>query len=1204
MEEVIFLLWKFLPGNVKFYFKGIEKGVDSKTVTISEGDTEVFDGVEVSVRDIMITEIAYVSLIPEVKQTKTEANFTFRIGIEKRAIELSPERAEEMLKNINESIVRWEGIVDRLGNVITGLKGACFATSGILMLKNMASGFSGGAMARQKVMDRYKVICDADTKYDSRTECYNALSKEIESNVTAMTGVLKGVNEDMSDVMENNKVNSGGLFGGESIADSAKYREDLRTKIGVENVEVNVNGEVISVPLGKIDTESSLRAVMTWKKAKEVGGISEEVAKAEMDAALRNTALIFEGKKEQFDLEKNFVFEDVSFPVSVLSEGQKAFPDGRMRISKSKLSSIVSGDLDLSGVKDSDNIGAQIVHVNSKNYLYLFDTNGAQLGVYEANKVGVKLQIGKKINSLPRVSGVSVDMVQTGSCSNSWMDGKAKVSYYEYGNNKGLPAIVPFDLNEGWYAKISNSGGTVLDDSPQGYTASADVRYFHICNIGSNRLMDNGEGDDLCQSFDANTLGAVDSFGGCSSVNVKTLYSKAREAIRRASQQYGQKTINIFDDMMETGEPQSQVGGFECQDFMSPADCKLMFNVCDPVICPPSRCNLGGKMPVSDVIQTGIIGSLTLCLPNAKEGVAIPICLSGVHAGLESYLSILRSEADCLQHNLDTGEVVGICDEITSVYKCEFFWRQLSPVMDQLLPSFVAGLISPGQRVRGGGEYALVQQSWNVMRQSVSYFKDVYAQNAFRAFNIRSTEEVGSTFCKAFVGTSVPGSADLIDSLLEPESPSQFYAQFSETLFTEATAPATSQYKVYYHIYAGNDKGVQYKVYLKNPPETSYYRSNPSVQVKSGYIAKGSSADETIDFTAPAGYKELCVVIDAKEECGFKQVTTDFGLDYVKNKYVEEQVEKSDITTEKECISGSPSALSMVNLNLQAGAEEMANPEIALQGIVRVCASVNPMSGVGDSRWKEVGYCGNSLMRCWLDVDSVKDDLETIEAIEGSSISLLDERRDLIENEKLNLEQVQESLASVRGRIKGLEKSDLENPLEGDVNKSIWELDRIIGVDAIENIDESSPGAGTNVDRAEALALKATIYRMVVMGMKKVEVVKIVLKVNDGNVVQQSDKETEEDTLPSEDSSLESSLGGEIVTWEDLVDAGLAMEKNNAKFIIVNKRVITVKTYNEDTQIIIAVDGKEVYYKGYREDGKIVFVKKDDSGDVPIWVVQ
>jgi len=229
---------------------------------------------------------------------------------------------------------------------------------------------------------------------------------------------------------------------------------------------------------------------------------------------------------------------------------------------------------------------------------------------------------------------------------------------------------------------------------------------------------------------------------------------------------------------------------------------------------------------------------------------------------------------------------------------------------------------------------------------------------------------------------------------LEPESPSQFYAQFSEMKFTEATIPATSQYKVYYHIYAGNDVGAQYKVYLKNPPATSYYQSNPTVQVKSGYIAKGSAADESVDFIAPEGYKELCVVINAQEECGFKQVTTEFGLNYIQDKYVQEQAEQTNIKSEKECISGTPSAISMVNLNVQAGAEDMVNPEIAMSGIVRVCASFNPaVEGTG-SRWKEVGTCGEGLT-CWLDTDSVKNDLRAIEAIEDTSISLLDERRGL-----------------------------------------------------------------------------------------------------------------------------------------------------------------------------------------------------------------
>ena len=52
---------------------------------------------------------------------------------------------------------------------------------------------------------------------------------------------------------------------------------------------------------------------------------------------------------------------------------------------------------------------------------------------------------------------------------------------------------------------------------------------------------------------------------------------------------------------------------------MSPSDCHLMFNVCDPVICPSSRCDFGGTYPVADVVQTGIVGSALLCLPNIKD---------------------------------------------------------------------------------------------------------------------------------------------------------------------------------------------------------------------------------------------------------------------------------------------------------------------------------------------------------------------------------------------------------------------------------------------------------------------------------------------------------------------------------------------------------------------------------------------------------
>jgi hypothetical protein len=297
-------------------------------------------------------------------------------------------------------------------------------------------------------------------------------------------------------------------------------------------------------------------------------------------------------------------------------------------------------------------------------------------------------------NSLDNVIFLVAGSVK--NCVHSWPKGKAKVRYYDIGKNKGLPAIVPFDLEEGWYALISNSAGSLSDDSPQGYRASGEVRSFEICNIGKNGLMQNGNGDDLCQSFDANSAGSVDVFIPCpgkGKAEIARLYSRAQEAIRKAANQYGEKFVNIFDERIEVGKSMSSVDGVECQDFMSPSDCKLMFNVCDPVICPPSRCNFGGEMPVSDVVQTGVIGSILLCLPNAKDGVMLPVCLSGIHAGLDAYLSILKSERDCLQHSLESGELVGICDEISAVYKCEFFWRQLSPLMDRLVPWFINSFI-------------------------------------------------------------------------------------------------------------------------------------------------------------------------------------------------------------------------------------------------------------------------------------------------------------------------------------------------------------------------------------------------------------------------------------------------------------------------------------------------------------------------------
>ena len=141
---------------------------------------------------------------------------------------------------------------------------------------------------------------------------------------------------------------------------------------------------------------------------------------------------------------------------------------------------------------------------------------------------------------------------------------------------------------------------------------------------------------------------------------------------------------------------------------MSPGDWLLLFITFDPVVCPSSRCNLGGNYHVADVAQSGIVGSTLLCLPNIKEGIAVPVCLTGIKAGIDSLTSVQKNYRECLQESLDSGKTIGICDEIHSIDLCDFFWAQAAPLSQIAIPKIFEFL--KGQSgSRGGGEYAAAQ---------------------------------------------------------------------------------------------------------------------------------------------------------------------------------------------------------------------------------------------------------------------------------------------------------------------------------------------------------------------------------------------------------------------------------------------------------------------------------------------------------------
>ncbi|MBI2449433.1 hypothetical protein HYV49_04000 [Candidatus Pacearchaeota archaeon] len=689
-----------------------------------------------------------------------------------------------------------------------------------------------------------------------------------------------------------------------------------------------------------------------------------------------------------------------------------------------------------------------------------------------------------------KFKGIIFHRTDSASLNNVWSN--PRVIYHDTGAFKGLPAIVPlgqeWGTKRGWYVATKNFDIGRANE-PTAFTEAAIPQNYYICNVGGNGIQEfeTGIGDDVCQFINKNAV-IPNRILGLSEIESRRLISLADQHLYDAAVKYKtavQSRAITLEGASFPVDVSSIAQGPRCQDFMSASDCNILFNACDPVLCPSSRCDLGGAYPVSNVIQTGIVGGAVLCLPNFREGIVAPVCLTGIHAGLDAYNQIQRAAQQCLQESLSTGRSIGICDEIKSVYTCEFFWRQIAPFTKLALPKLVE--LAAGKGYRGGQEYATFLDSWKQADNTIGYIRDEYAVDAYRAFLLRSTEEVGTEVCKAFISTRYPVDKRSFENFIEPDSPVQFHAKFDEISFTEATTPPTSQYKVYYFIYAGRDEGAYYSVYLKSPPQTGFFAESQIQPVATGFVPKGKFVDEARDFTAPAGYKELCVRINGKDECGFKSVSTSFAVNYIKDKVAQELAEQ-EVRTEEECVSGAPSIGALINPNIQEGVQEAINPEIYKRGVIRICASrnpgdsVDPRVGTEAARWKQVGFCGNENIKCWLDTESVKDAVRN-KNIEKEAIGDIQDLQSRIIGDKIEEKEAIDSISELRTKWKGDGKS-----ISGI--KDIYESDpsKVLALDS-KDFKESEVGKllarATDIEnrapldkyQAQAVFLRFTIYR-------------------------------------------------------------------------------------------------------------------------------
>jgi len=1038
----------YLPGSGSDYIQLLSLDDDEATIRISvtSGTTKTqtikltpdtaidfTTGYSFTLSDIHLQKIAKISVIPNIKNAGTETNFSFKIGIEKRAFQLSPEKTKETVNNLNKTIKQWEGISSNLGGIVEGLKTGCFITGAALIAKNLALGTGGTGIARQKVMrnsNGWNEKCAsmvAVKTYSSLDECFIANAEKIDGDVEKLGGLIDSQNSKIKTLEQGYSKQS---FLTEQVVDTDKFMESYSSQVNNYLSNSNIDGALID-PTGKVAlSKEKILSILTAQGYEDRIYTTEQLREIELYTSVLNDD---SASSELKDLAIKSLHSNLA-KIQTSNENylEVTAMANNLGVASSKVGFIEMGEkvkaVEYTGLT-LGSVGKNINGYGSDTPIYVAPASDGNKYLFILdNTAGINLPI-KRENNVPQIYYYDTEKIvnnpskeltnlyfkkfDSTSYNNEYKN--AKVSYYETEPYKGLPAIVPFDLVNGWYSATKPT--IAAGNNIASYDASARVTSFYLCNVGENGLEENIGGDDICEMINTGTGQAYNKFPGIESeTEAKRLIDKGIQAIEQArtSGSSSSGKINILGNLISVGSPAVDTPQFQCQDFMSPKECLLIFNLCDPVICPSSRCDLGGAYPVKDVVQTGIIGSIALCLPNFQEGIVMPVCLTGVKAGIDGLLSVQKSYRDCLQESLTTGKMVGICDEVYSVYLCDFVWKQALPFADMIVPKIME--LVAGQNVRGGGEYLGVSSAWDNAESSINYFTNYYGANAKTAFNLRTTEGIQSEVCKVYTSSVVPSGADILSSLTASDSPVQFTGRFDEIPFTTATSPPTSHYKVYYHIYAGKDSGAYYQVYLKGSSTSTYYKdTQQNLMIASGYVAVDGYASDTPDKIATSGYKELCINVNGQEECGFQEVSTDFAINYIKDQYLKSETTKTDIISESECISGSANLYTVLNPNVQSGAESLIDPEIYNRGVLRYCATENPgkgtdpYAGTENARFVEVGYCDNENVKCWLDTESVEDVIKTttvegeaLDEISNNYVDILSESGDYLTSEQFS----------------------------------------------------------------------------------------------------------------------------------------------------------------------------------------------------------
>ena len=1120
------------------------RNVTNQEETIAKGSWKYLGASRVEVIDTILKKEVKVTVLPFEKERETIANFTVQIGIEKRAIKLSPDKTKDLIAKLDKTISSLEKARDSLGKIVSAWKKACFVGAASLWLKNFVSGRTGESYARELVMKPWGDLC-SDVSYQksinakSVSDCYRIKESDINKDIALMKNSLTTTNNFIDNVKsKQNVMSKSGLLGLSRSVNEAKFMEEAEKNFpnDIKNIVIYEQREIrrISDSDGKIGyhgtnytkvseltsqpgIDKSQKAIV-WKNSFSSGLVSgnlqrlyseSQLFKDDVKTIVLNLELYKDcSKKSSGDLESSALCKDAmansfsklgKYSQIINREEQNQDLKNLLGINAvvvpSDFKAIKSPIYNVRDFKEVLNLKEiQDRKLEDKSFAYFFSGSSYYLAIVESSgqgnygikalfeiRRGVQVSPGEQkpvietktyvdtendpalAKQLKELKISHIEQLDLNKCNNNEIKApyNSEIKFWESGVYQGFVAWMPLDRIAGWY--LATTSYTGLEKELVAWKENADLNTFWICNVGEDGVPNfdytqGPLGDDCCTQV-ASVTGAQYEIAGCTTKDCSSkLIDKARGCSAKAIKEFaaGNRRINTGDcGTLNLGKPPVARAAAQCENYMSPSDCRIMYNLCDPVMCPASRCDLGGRYPVENVFQSGIIGSLVLCLPNFEDGhgVLVPVCLTGVHAGLDSFTGILKSGRDCLQERLNSGKTVGICDQIMSVYMCDFFWRELDPIVKLGVPAISESLTN-----RGGGEYALFAESWKQSVDASRYFTDYYAEQSMKAFKERSTKQIGGEVCKRFISTVYPTQAKFFDELSKPESPTQAMAWFDEIAMGGASP--NSQYKVFAYIFAGNDQAVYYTIYLRKPAKPGYYQNLPEIMLVkdgTGYLPAGQYVSLSPDFTAPSGYKEICIKLNEQEICGFGKATTSFAINELQNYYLKNQLDQN-VKTEKDCVSGKPTIFPTPTLNIQSAVEHAVDPQIYRRGIIRICATSNPGQSTSETeRYKRIGYCDNQNVGCWLDMNSVNESVSDLgiredivqqsEAkdisytIDKFNLSTPEESRILLDNAESKIFNVKSSVNNFVEKINKLTASDITDAKEKEISQEAKDID-------------------------------------------------------------------------------------------------------------------------------------------------------------------